>query len=90
MISPKIAISEFLIKWMCCSIILLEHNPTMSRLRHDSLESHSKKSSMQTCLEHKHDLSRNYHGCSDISGLCSSNDVCSESKLHSGRFRAQT
>ena len=42
MISPKIAISGFLIKWMCCSIILLEHNPTMSSLRHNSLESHSK------------------------------------------------
>ena len=44
---------------------------------------------MQTCLEHKHDMSGNYHGWSDISGLCS-NDVCSESKFHSGRFRAQT
>ena len=42
MISPKIAISGFLIKWMCCSIILLEHNPTMSSLRHNLLESHSK------------------------------------------------
>ena len=42
MISPNIAISGFLIKWMCCSIILLEHNPTMSNLRHNSLESHSK------------------------------------------------
>ena len=42
MISPKIAISGFLIKWMCCSIILLEHNPAMSSLRHNSLESHSK------------------------------------------------
>ena len=32
---------------------------------------------MPTCLEHKHDnMSRNYHGCSDISGLCS-NNVCS-------------
>ena len=27
---------------MCCSIILLDHNPTMSSLRYDSLESHSK------------------------------------------------
>ena len=44
---------------------------------------------MRTCLEHKHDMSRNYHDCSDIPCLCS-NDVCSESKLHSGRFRAQT
>ena len=42
MISPKTAISVFWIKWMCCSIILLEHNPTMSSLRHNSLESHSK------------------------------------------------
>ena len=42
MISPKIAISGYLIKWMCCSIILLEHNPAMSSLRHNSLESHSK------------------------------------------------
>ena len=42
MISPQIAISGFLRKWMCCSIILLEHNPAMSSLRHNSLESHSK------------------------------------------------
>ena len=42
MISPKIAISGVLIKWMCCSIILLEHNPAMSSLRHNSLDSHSK------------------------------------------------
>ena len=42
MISPKIAILGFFIKWMCCSIILLEDNPTMSNLLHNSLESHSK------------------------------------------------
>ena len=42
MISPKMAISGFLIKWMCCSISLLEHNPTMSSLHHNSLENHSK------------------------------------------------
>ena len=47
------------------------------------------KSGMPTCLEHTHDMSGNYHGCSDISGLCS-NDVCSESKRQSDRFRAQT
>ena len=40
MISPKIAISGFLIKLMFCSIILLEHNPAMSSLRHNSLDSH--------------------------------------------------
>ena len=34
-------------------------------------------------------MSGKYHGCSDIPGLCS-NDVCSESKLQSDRFRAQT
>ena len=42
MISPQIAILGILRKWMCCSIILLEHNPAMSSLRHNSLESHSK------------------------------------------------
>ena len=92
MISPQFPISGFLIKWMCCSIIFLEHNPTMSSLHHNSLGSHYTIlvcPSMQTCLEHKHDMSRNSHGCSDISGLCS-NDVCSETKFHSGRFRAQT
>ena len=92
MISPKMAILGFLIKWMCCSIILLEHNPSMSSLHQNSLESHYTNMvcpSMQTCLEHKHDMSGNYHGCSDISGLCS-NDVCSETKLQSDRFRAQS
>ena len=85
MISPKMAISGFLIKWMCCSIILLEHNPTMSSLRHNSLESHYKN---HQC-KHVWSTNINYHGSSDILCLCSY-DVCSASKLQSGRFRAQT
>ena len=87
MISPKIAISGFFfIKWMCCSIILLEHNPAMSSLRHTSLESHSKnhqckhvRSTNMICPEITM-ADRTYQVC---------NDVCSESKLQSGRFRAQ-
>ena len=89
MISPKIAISGCLIKWMCCSIILLEHNPAMSSLRHNSLDSHSKNhqgklvwSTNMICPE----ITMFFR---TLSGLCS-NDVCSESNIQSGRFRAQT
>ena len=69
MISPKIAISGFLIKWMCYSIILLEHNPTMSRLRHNSLESHSKN---HQC---KHVWSTNMI-CPDITMAVRTYQVC--------------
>ena len=62
----------------------------MSILRHHSLESHSKNhqckhvwSTNITCPEITM-VVRTY-----VSGLCS-NDVCSESKLKSDRFRAQT
>ena len=62
LVMHKLQFRKFLIKWMCCSIILLEHNPTnsstMSSLRHNTLESHSKNpqckhvwSTNMTCLE---------------------------------------
>ena len=58
LVMHKLQFRKFLIKWMCCSIVLLEHNPTMSSLRHNTLESHSKNpqrkhvwSTNMTCLE---------------------------------------
>ena len=71
MISPKTAISGFLIKLMCCSIIMLEHNPTMSSLRHNSLESHSKD---HQC---KHVWSTNMIGlCPEITMVVRTYQVC--------------
>ena len=81
MISPIIAISGFLIKWMCCSIILLEHNPAMSSLRHNSLESHSKN---HQC---KHVWSTNMI-CPEITMVVRTYHVCALTMFApSGRFR---
>ena len=61
-------------KWMCCSIILLEHNPAMSSLRHNSLESHSKN---HQC---KHVWSTNMI-CPEITMVVRTYQVCALSML---------